>query len=143
MKVDKFNLGEVYEFYIDTNDTIANKDVKRGSINGTIVGLEITPYSSTNLQILLIGWKVGEPRPSAIKTLSSTYDWRLEMISNITDYIATYSMHASLDVVKKITITRTSIGGFYCTKCNMPNPWADPNQLDGSYICYECTNRWW
>lgn len=27
-----------------------------------------------------------------------------------------------------------------CTKCNVINEYAQPNQTDGSYVCYSCRN---
>ncbi len=42
-------------------------------------------------------------------------------------------LKASLNVKSQQSKT-----GAICTRCNSINPWAGPNQKDGSYICFEC-----
>lgn len=38
-----------------------------------------------------------------------------------------------------INLTRPSHpNGCVCKKCNSGNPFAEPNQADGTYICFEC-----
>jgi hypothetical protein len=40
------------------------------------------------------------------------------------------------------TIKRsTPAGQHVCSKCNEKNEYAEPNQSDGSYICYNCRNK--
>lgn len=34
--------------------------------------------------------------------------------------------------------TPTPQGGCQCKRCNNPNPWANANQSDGTYVCWEC-----
>ena len=29
-----------------------------------------------------------------------------------------------------------------CTSCHQQHRWAEPNQKDGSFVCYECRNLW-
>lgn len=36
------------------------------------------------------------------------------------------------------TLKRPYPDGCNCRKCNGKNPYAEPNQKDGSYLCYEC-----
>lgn len=31
-----------------------------------------------------------------------------------------------------------AVGGCVCRRCNSKNPHAEPNQADGSYLCFEC-----
>lgn len=31
-------------------------------------------------------------------------------------------------------------GTLVCNSCNTPNPYAEPNQPDGTYVCWECSN---
>jgi len=46
---------------------------------------------------------------------------------------------AEYDLLKAKPVPSTN--GYNCTKCNERNDYAEANQNDGTYICYNCRNE--
>lgn len=44
------------------------------------------------------------------------------------------------DEIHKVTIN--GIDGCICIKCKVFVPYAEPNQEDGTMICYSCRSQW-
>lgn len=40
--------------------------------------------------------------------------------------------------ITKLELTTSSSNGMVCSRCGQHNPYAESNQSDGSYICYNC-----
>lgn len=48
--------------------------------------------------------------------------------------------HPDRNLKKTVTnvVRMAPVGGMKCTKCNITNEYAGPNQKDGTYVCYVC-----
>lgn len=40
--------------------------------------------------------------------------------------------------IDRVQVRSHDVGKCVCRKCNAKNEYANPNQPDGSYVCYEC-----
>lgn len=49
---------------------------------------------------------------------------------------------AEIEPVEKIFNKKQNKDGCNCKKCKEKYEYAEPNQSDGSFICYSCRNGW-
>lgn len=104
------------------------------SLQSTIIGI---PINGFNKGLILLGWqdnKNGWMLDSDSKDLIGNTN----LINNISQYITAYWV--PIYEIKLIKSTIKQNHSVQCKRCqNKDFPYAEPNQPDGSFICWSCT----
>ena len=64
------------------------------------------------------------------------YDYVIQKFSPITHIVMNMDFCPKFDFEMKLTLPKNNICS--CTACGITNEYAQPNQTDGTYVCYNC-----
>jgi len=79
-----------------------------------------------------------EPTEEALNNTSGFFTWLIrENHANIDLMSLVDQIELFLDSRRK----RTHLDGMYCINCGNFYEYAEPNQVDGSLVCYSCRNN--
>lgn len=106
----------------------------------TVVGTLIAIYNDGSK--FLFGWKDQEIVPQNSRSrdgvsLSTSYNY----IPNQGDFIRSLTLSSSGMVHSKV-LESGEMDGCVCKECKEFYPYAEPNQDDGTLICYSCRTIW-
>jgi hypothetical protein len=136
MKLNHAKAGQKYRLYLDKDGKLVGDHTTTQTIVGTIIAI----YSDGSK--ILFGWKPNESAPDNAKSRDGI------AISTSYKYIPTqkeYNRSATMSVeavVHSRVPEHGEMDGCVCSKCHNFYPYAEPNQEDGTLICYSCRTTW-
>lgn len=126
-------LGEQYKVFIDSRNEFIPTPTKETLI-ATIIAIKKPTYPAG----FLLGWKKNETRPAnAVKRFRVSAE--NEYLSNQNEYEYGIAVGPETFVLSKIS---PYLDGISCRKCTNFYKYAEPNQPDGTLICWSCRNTW-
>lgn len=133
MNVKNAKIGERYHVYLDADKKMIATSPTENTIPATIIAV--------TTDTVLFGWKPDEVHPANAKertgNLSSMYKYGADQSK------FNYSLSMKRDgIVKSRILAPGEYDGCRCTKCGNFYPYAEPNQEDGTLICYSCRMSW-
>ena len=123
MDLQNAKLGERYLVYLSEDGQVATTDVGFGSVIATIISL--------GSKSVLLGWKENEKRPPVVIGHSNTISNYVISSADISNYPYSRSVWRTISAIKHMETC-------FCSNCNLCNPYATPNQANGTYLCFEC-----
>lgn len=130
MDLSKAKIGDQYRFFLDADGNITTQPTMK-TILGKIISITKPAYGSD----LIIGWKNNEPHPSGCYDRSGKGSPENDYIDNHQDY--KWGKKVSRKLLVAIQIFN-GLDGFSCKKCTNFFPLSEPNQKDGTLICWSC-----
>jgi hypothetical protein len=136
MNLTTAKAGQQYRLYTDNDDAVVAVQTTKKTVVGTIIAL------SNDGTKVLFGWKSREKAPTnsrhrdGIHT-SSSYKYH----STQREYDHSLTMSSNGVVHSKVR-EPGEMDGCVCNKCHNFYPYAEPNQEDGTLICYSCRTIW-
>lgn len=130
--MDLYNakLDEVYKFYIDPNSLMISVFKTPKTITATVIATKKPEYGSG----VILGWKADQPKPVNSTPRNNT---SIENVYSTNEKLYTWGLS-----VQRITLVESkvviSLNGYNCKKCNNHYPYSEPNQPDGTLICWSC-----
>jgi hypothetical protein len=127
--------GEQYLIWVNVNNYVTAMGNKgHRQIPCTVIGYR------KHCQDILVGWKNGERTP-----IDSSKNWTTtDLVSGHLD-LTSFTLYKScsrhrgnMELIAKGVGPIISAAGAHCHKCRDFNPYAIPNQADGSFVCYGC-----
>ena len=130
MNLTQAKLNDVYRLWISKDGNITSSP-SRFTVLGTVIGKREGE--------ILFGWKENQVWPSSAKTRSGDPSPTITYVTNQREY--KYSK-----LVPTNTIVMLKIGdepdGLPCKKCRSFFEYAEPNQDDGTLVCWSCRTTW-
>lgn len=129
MDLKDANLGDKYRVYLNDLGEVVDRPTKR-TIVATIIAKKKPDYPAG----VILGWKENEPYPtsaSARKTTAPENDY----VPDQALYRLGQSAKLSLTVAVKLV---GGIDGMPCRRCAYFYTYAEPNQNDGTLLCWSC-----
>lgn len=140
MDFSEARLGDQYSIFIDKEDNICNSVNSRAQIFATVIGIAKDPVRYSGKTVLL-GWKPDQRHPADASKRNGTESPFINFISNAKDFVFSKMMDHRHECAGK-TIQKFTTSGSTCKRCREIYPYANPNQNDGSFICYGCRMEW-
>lgn len=136
MNLKNAKIGQKYRLYITSEGKVIGDIATKNTIVGTVIAEGI------DNSMVLFGWKKGEDFPDNSKSrgglnLSGSYKYGKDQMS----YDHSLSIRTDAVVHSKIA-GPGEYDGCQCKKCHNFYPYAEPNQEDGTLVCYSCRTSW-
>ena len=128
--------GNLVEIKLN-NSTIEYLDSTEGSF--VKVKVLATRLYSRRVLLCLKGLNINESIYSKLNWTKQAETEETEVITNITDYNGTSCVWLDLLKIREVI----ALDGSTCKKCKDYCRMAQPNQEDGSFICFSCRNNPW
>jgi hypothetical protein len=134
----KYKLGDFVEFFVSPGSKILSGQIIATDHNA---GYNIHNYSGLKYLVRI------DNSPNKIANSTSSKSWfkilghykTIKFHSQLYDNdCATWMSAQQILAVTSCEDAPTKTNGAKCFKCSMYNEWADPNQPDGKYLCYNC-----
>ena len=81
------------------------------------------------------------PKYYNIKNSWNIIEEHLEKYRLDVDYLDNRAIAIFADKVARVQVQTTKEDGLFCKKCDEFFPMAEPNQTDGSLVCYQCRSN--
>lgn len=136
MNLKNAKIGQKYRLYLDDEDRVTVEKVTNNVITGTVIAEGIDG------SLVLFGWKKDEQHPKNSKpregiNLSSSFRYGADQKA------FSYSLSAvTTGIAHSKTVGPGEFDGCQCKKCHTFYAYAEPNQEDGTLICYSCRTAW-
>lgn len=133
MDLQQAKLGETYNLYKDNSGQV---DV--------FPKLDVIPATifAVSDRMVLFGWKVNEVPPVNAFLRDSEIGSDYQYLDNQKDYRSYLIFRREWSVHSLVSTTGTNVPDFLpCQKCFDFVQYAQPNQEDGTFVCYSCRQR--
>lgn len=132
MELKNAKLGQKYRLYIDDTNMVVGQPTKK-----YIVGTLIATYEEG----YLFGWRLNEKAPVSRPRIGSILNPDFTYIPDQALY--TQGVHIKTGFVVHSKVPEPGEpDGMACKKCRNFYHYAEPNQDDGTLVCYSCRQRW-
>lgn len=133
MNLFKAQLGEQYRVFIDSGGKVSSQPGMKTML-ATIISIKKPEYKTPEF---ILGWKNNEPHPTGCYERSGNGSHENLYIQDHTEYKWGYKVSPALPVAVQIF---NGLDGFPCKKCTNFFPLSEPNQKDGTLVCWSCRN---
>jgi len=126
-------LGQTYYLFVDSKGLVTI--INSGSNYTTVAATCIAIGDNS----VIFGWKTREAAPKrSYNRHSVNLVSQMTYINNQKDY--TYGFYCALpmNLSSKEVLPHPKVDGMFCKKCGDYSTYVEANQLDGSFICYNC-----
>ena len=132
MDLSDAKLGDQFRIFLDESGNISLSP-NMNTLLATVIAVK---KPSTGLKDVLLGWKKQDPRPkNAMERTNTSSD--NDYLPNQSEYRYGKTVNRTLPVAVQIF---NGLDGFPCKKCTNFFPLSQPNQKDGTLICWSCRN---
>lgn len=152
MKLANANPGDGIIVYCDPGYHIVFDNISKHQINATLVARPPSSQLPMPLQgCSLLAWKNNEQYPKGAWKYKNTlplyqswmagydYGWWADDVSEIVAIFPNTTTQSIITATIDTTMPVKSAGMRCAAKhCNEFNPYAEPNQPDGKFICFSC-----
>lgn len=132
MNLANVKLGDVYRVFVDDEGNLTSYPGMKTML-ATVIGINKPRYGSN----IILGWKAGTPHPVGCYERLGSPSIENDYIPNQHEYSWGKKVTKSLQVAVQIF---NGLDGFPCKKCTNFFPLSEPNQKDGTLVCWSCRN---
>lgn len=132
MNLSNVKLGDVYRVFVDGENNITSSPGMKTML-ATVIGINKPKYGSN----IILGWKTNGPHPAGCYERSGAPSSENEYIPDHQEYKWGKKVTRLLPVAVQIF---NGLDGFPCKKCTNFFPLSEPNQKDGTLVCWSCRN---
>jgi len=132
MNLANVKLGDVYRIFVDGEGNITPSPGMKTML-ATVVGMSKPSCGGS----IILGWKSGEPHPVGCYERTGAGSFENDYIPNHEEYRWGKKVTKALTVAVQIF---NGLDGFPCKKCKNFFPLSEPNQKDGTLVCWSCRN---
>lgn len=132
MNLSNAQLGDVFRVFVDGEGNITSSPGMKTML-ATVISTKKPKYGSE----VILGWKSGEPHPVGCYDRGGTGSIENDYIPNHHEYRWGKKVTRLLPVAVQIF---NGLDGFPCKKCTNFFPLSEPNQKDGTLVCWSCRN---
>jgi len=129
MDLSKAELGDQFRIFIDAGGNISLSP-SMNTLVATVIATKKAPYGTG----VMLGWKDDQPHPPEATARSNT-SIENNYVPNQAEYKFGKTVKRGLLVAIQIL---NGLDGFPCKKCTNFFPYSQPNQKDGTLICWSC-----
>lgn len=130
MNLQKAQLGDQYRIFLDKDGNISQSPSMKTML-ATVISEKKPGYGSE----LILGWKNEEPRPKGCYDRNGAGSLENIYVPNHKEYKWGIKVSRALPVAIQIF---NGLDGFPCKRCTNFFPMSEPNQPDGTLLCWSC-----
>lgn len=130
MDLSKAKLGDQFRIFLTKEGDVSASPTMK-TLLGTIISINKPAYGSD----VIFGWKNDEPHPPGCYDRSGKGSPDNDYIPNHQEY--KWGKKVSRKLLVAIQIFN-GLDGFPCKKCTNFFPLSEPNQTDGTLVCWSC-----